>query len=313
MNNRWLELIESDYLKDYIASGGSAVKFAIAPDQPARSQTIRALAAVARSNTFLHFSLDSENTRLHFIHTIFHDIARRLDWDRAVAERLKNILSALGLSHIPNQAPFDLSRLAALNGRDNRALVQDLQNKLAKELGEDRAMTHEFQIAILHLLLANLRGGNGPLSPHRSAILSWLQGQLPYIKELKAARIYQKVTRSNARHLLSSLAHFVRQAGSSGIVVTLDISRYLTTCSYSSRQGGNYYSAANALDLYELLRQLIDEQDTLEGMLIVVVAPPELLTDSFRGLNRYQALKMRLIDDVRVRARQNLLAPLVHV
>ena len=62
-----------------------------------------------------------------------------------------------------------------------------------------------------------------------------------------------------------------------------------------------------------MLRQFVDEQGSMEGVFIVVLATPELLSDSYRGVNRYQALKMRIVDDVRVRSRQNLLAPLVRL
>lgn len=305
--------MESDYLRGYISSGASAVKFVITPDQFSRVALAKELGLAAERNSCLCFSLNAETTKLHLIDALFHAIARKVDWARIVANRLIQCFQATGASQLPEVPPFDLSAIAALNNTDVTSLSERLQDQFRKDHWDDYGMTHEFKTAIMHLCLAQIHNSNGPRSPHRTAVLNWLKGELAYLADIKAAGIYQKVNRSNARYMLASLAHFLRLTGSVGTVLILDVSRYLTSCSYAARTSGYYYTSANVLDLYELLRQLVDEQSSLPGMFIVVTAPREFLVDSGRGLDRYQALKMRLIDDVRIRSKQNLLAPLVHV
>jgi P-loop Domain of unknown function (DUF2791) len=51
----------------------------------------------------------------------------------------------------------------------------------------------------------------------------------------------------------------------------------------------------------------------LTGTFVAVFAPPSLLSDEKRGVDRYQALKMRIFDDVRNRGMQNVLAPLIRL
>jgi hypothetical protein len=61
------------------------------------------------------------------------------------------------------------------------------------------------------------------------------------------------------------------------------------------------------------LREFVDGTDELEFCLIVVVAPPSFLTDERRGLNLYQALRLRIWDEVRDRQRPNPLSSLVRL
>ncbi len=81
----------------------------------------------------------------------------------------------------------------------------------------------------------------------------------------------------------------------------------------ADRQSGFYYSSAALNEVYEVLRQLIDSSSTLTGVLVAVSVPPEFLSDEKRGVDRYQALRMRIFDDIRSRGRQNVLAPLVRL
>ena len=172
-------------------------------------------------------------------------------------------------------------------------------------------MSREFKATFLTLCLGQIQQNDGPASPHAPVVIRWLRGELVSLPELKAAGIFQRVARHNARFLLASLAHMVRKCGYRGMLLSLDICRYLESNRFAARVSGNYYTPAAVVDLYEMLRQLVDEQGAWEGVFAVVWAPPELTSDPARGLDRYQALKMRLVDDVRARSHPNLLAPLV--
>ena len=68
------------------------------------------------------------------------------------------------------------------------------------------------------------------------------------------------------------------------------------------------------MDAFEVLRQFIDATDEMEHMMVLVVAPEELLdTESKRGFAAYRALRNRIWDDVRDRERPNPCAPMVRV
>ena len=74
------------------------------------------------------------------------------------------------------------------------------------------------------------------------------------------------------------------------------------------------YSAAAVIDAFEVLRQLIDDAEAFEGLLVIVLADDALTSDDLkRSLNAYAALKMRVSDDVRATGRDNPLAALVRL
>ena len=74
------------------------------------------------------------------------------------------------------------------------------------------------------------------------------------------------------------------------------------------------YTPAAVMDLYEVLREIIDDIEHLPGLFVLGVADQSLLAgDRRRTLDTYKALEMRIWPDVRPGDRQNPLAPLVAV
>jgi len=144
-------------------------------------------------------------------------------------------------------------------------------------------------------------------------VKSWLQGELRRVSEVKGAKLFQKIGRQNGRLMLQSLTYWLRRNGVPGLVLTVDLGRCLDNPRRADRGAGWYYSSGALTEVYEVLRQLIDGASNLPGTLIAVFAPGVFLSDEKRGVDRYQALKMRIFDDVRNRGRQNILAPLVRL
>jgi hypothetical protein len=170
-------------------------------------------------------------------------------------------------------------------------------------------MCQEFRLAMMQLCRAQAAG----LEHSAEAVKSWLRGELRRVSEVKDAKLFQKIGRQNARLMLQSLAYWLRRNGAPGLVVTVDIGRCLENVRKIDRSAGLYYSPGALTEVYEVLRQLIDASASLPGTMIAVLAPTAFLSDEKRGVDRYQALKMRIFDDARNRGRQNILAPLVRL
>ena len=112
-------------------------------------------------------------------------------------------------------------------------------------------------MAVIRLCLAQLESGESD-RVLANAVKDWLCGELRLISGVKKALIFQKVVRHNARYLLSSLTHWLRLSGKDGLIISLDISRYLVSKRPAEPDRTFYYSPTAVLDLYDMLRQFIE-------------------------------------------------------
>ena len=104
----------------------------------------------------------------------------------------------------------------------------------------------------------------------------------------------------------------VRKAGARGLLLTLDLRPALRVG--APGDATLRYSHAAVMDLYEVLREIIDDIEHLPGLFLLGLADQSLVAgDHRRTLDTYKALEMRIWPDVRPGDRQNPLAPLVTV
>lgn len=309
--NDWLDILRKEYLQDFIMSGGAAVKFAIPLDSVEHQGLADTLRQMAAEEGYLFVAVDAAITRVHMIDRLFHAIARQVAWDDLAYAFLRATLAA-GQYRLPDDRnDFSLAPLAELNGLDIGEMRLIINRRLRDRLFRDYAMTQEFRIAMLRLCQAQLdpqEVGTGMTE----AVKAWLWGELRLISALRSALIFQKIGRHNGRHMLFSLAHWLHVTGKAGLVMTLDISRCLEA-RRPNEPDGLYYSTPAVLDGYEVLRQFIDGTDELQFCLIVVMAPPSFLTEERRGLRAYDALRLRIWDEVHDRQRPNPLSSLIRL
>ncbi len=311
----WIRIMDREYLGSFVREGGASVKFAAATTDAGRAELRERLTVVGDRQGFECVTLDAAETRLHLIERLFHAVARQLDWDALARDFLEGLLRARGL-RLPNAAePLSVVRLAELNAAPETILRTDLRSVLARALIEDYAMTREFRLAMFALCAAKLDPTDNPAL--ESAIKQWLRGELRLVSEVKRALIFRKIARHNARHMLFSLAHWLTLTGKSGLLLVLDIARYAQAVRPAERGEGNYYSTTATMDLYEVLRQLIDATDEAHACFFAVLVSPDFLQlqlhDDRRGIRSYQALYFRIWDEVYDRNRENPFSSLVRI
>lgn len=308
----WLDTVRKEYLQDFIRRGGAAVKFVVPMEEIKHHQFRDELRKAAEEEGFQFAFIDAASTKIHMIEKLFHEVARQVDWDGLAYSFVTQILNKnkYELPSIPEE--FNLQRIALLNNREEKLLRKDLNTWLEEAIYRDFEMSQEFRIAMIRLCLAQLdpRGASPFLS---NAVKEWLRGELRLISMLKEALIFQKVARHNARHMLFSLAHWLKMIGMNGLCLCLDISRYTVSLPRKDRGDSFYYGVPAAMDAYEVLRQFVDGTDEMEGCFIVALASREFLNDERRGLNLYDALKLRIWDEVHDKHRPNPFASLIRV
>jgi hypothetical protein len=308
----WLTILQNEYLASFIREGNGAVKVAVFPQEEVLQACQRELDGLAKREAYVLAKVDARFTKIHMVERLFQKIAKQVDWDELAYRFVQRLLEENGYRIPANRKEFSLRQVATLNERKEPMLRRDVQTWVEKSIEGDPGLCREFRMAMIRLCMRQLDAGDSD-RVLATAVKEWLCGELRLISGVKKALIYQKVSRHNARYMLASLTRWLRLTGQGGLILSLDISRYFSKKSEVPIDGSLSFSSSATMDLFELLRQFIDSADDMEGLLMVVLTPQEFLTDARRGVDRYEALKLRVWDDIRPKHRQNPLASLVRI
>ena len=116
------------------------------------------------------------------------------------------------------------------------------------------------------------------------------------LSQLRSLGFYpSRITRYNARHMLRSLAEVIRMGGYSGLFVAIDDLEILIS---RSSLEPIHYTKMKREDTYESIRQLIDDIDSMKNIMFVYAFDRELIDNENAGLKSYQALWMRIQNEI---------------
>ncbi|MBT9168811.1 MAG: hypothetical protein DDT19_02159 [Syntrophomonadaceae bacterium] len=306
--NEWLELIDKEYLRDFIVKGGAAVKFVVA-DNAGIAALDAGLVGQAAEHGLVFARVSSADVKLHMMQQVFFAVSRQIDWEADAQRFVEGLFQRQGYLWPSPGEPVVLKDIAEANRMDAILLHRDINKWLTRELMKDTSMAQDFRLAVTQLCLNRLAPadhGGESVAP----ILQWLRGELRLLGPLKNANIYSKITRHNARAMLRSLCRWLILAGRTGLFLAVDI-RGLTLTA-PPVEGILRYTSAAVMDAYEVLRQLVDDADMFDHFFVAVFADHAFIGDDRkRSVSAYTALKMRIWDDVRAQAKSNPLAPMV--
>lgn len=315
--SEYLDFLGKEYLADYVARGGSAVKLLVTGSDVVARDLADGLSSIG--DGYVHASVDAASTRVHMIDQVFTAVARQVDWVSLASGVLREAYRRAGFPAPhgdwadPSSGDLSVATVAEHHDVDAAELYRSVRRALEVAVLRDVALCHEFRVAMIRLCQERLGRGDVD-SGERDAVLGWLHGERVPAADLRKVSLYARVARHNARPLLVSLSRWLRRAGRSGLVLQLDLERLaVARRPPAGLRDGHYYSKAAVLDVYEVLRQLIDTTDEFEGLLVAVLLPPELVSDEARGLPAYTALHLRVADEVRDRRRPNPYAALVRL
>lgn len=312
----YLDFLSKEYLASYVGRGGAAVKLMVVNGPDAAREMADGLASLG--DGFEHAAVDAARTRVHMIDQVFAAVARQLDWVAFAGAAVHAAYARAGFPVPPEtgagvDADLTATSVAAYHEMDGAELYRSVRRVLEQTVLGDVSLSHEFRVAMLRLCQERL--GRGDVhAGERESVLAWLHGEKVPAADLRAVSLHSRVARHNARPLLVSLTRWLRRVGRAGLVLELDLERVaVARRPPAGLRDGVYYTKAATLDVYEVLRQLIDSTDEFEGLFVAVLVPPELVTDEVRGLPAYTALQLRVADEVRDRRRANPYAALVRL
>lgn len=247
-------------------------------------------------------------------HDIFWEMASQVDWRWLSRRLIIRILSGRNYS-VEGIDPADsrniVDSIAEINRTDREYLITaDLRPLLTQRVFRNPNIFKAFRVAMTHLCNSEAQAQETYTA---QPVIDWLSGQNNRMGAVRDFEIYTPINRTTARYFIESALIWFRFAGYSGTVLFLDNARILLN--RNPQDGKRYYSKAMVIDHYELLREFIDGVDRLEGTFLLVATDYEFLDDSHRtrGWGMYNALKTRVMDDVRDRNVVNPAASLVRI
>ena len=308
----YAEFVAREYLADYVAAGGAAVRFIVVGDDDVGRRWHAALSVVAAAEGYQYVYADAGDVRVHMIDQLYAAVARTLDWVDLARRQVTTSWESIGLSP-PTSGELGVAAVAAHHDVSIPEAARSMRRQLESTLLRNPTLAREFRLAVLRLCQAELGTGD-VLAAEREAVTAWLRVEPVALRSLRSASLHGRIARHNARSMLVSLVAWRAQVTGTGAVLDLDLTRLAVVRRPPvGQREGHYYSKAAVLDALEVLRQLVDATDALHGAFIAVTLPPAMITDETRGLPAYSALQLRVVDEVRDRRRTNPFAALVRL
>ena len=310
----WLQVIDEEYLSSFVRDGGASIKFAVPSNEGSRTGLYAKMEASCHELDYIFVKLNAETMRAHMPQDFFFRFASQVDWRRLARRMILKLANEKGY-RIEGICPgvdgnvFDA--IATVNGLESEFVLGNLRPTIQNTVFKNTKMARDFRVCMSHLCMEeNSRGGYTG-----EPLLEWLTGENTRISGVRPFSIYTSINRNTARYFIESAFYWIHCVGHSGTVVLFDNAR--VTVARNPKDDLRYYTRAMAMEHYELLREFIDGVDRLTSTVLVVVTNNDFLDDSgdrrSRGYGIYEALRTRVMDDVRDRNRVNPVASLVRL
>lgn len=286
------------YLNEYILEGGSKIKFVTGGAGSGKTHFLQVVTMDAEKNNYLTVNFSAKDVWLHDFREIYVHIFNNIDLETCLNRCSKQIIQALGYKEedIPTHMNF-ADYLASQDALTSQQV--EIKNNLRQLIVQNPQIDKNFGLACHHLMGGML---GYPICEVRNKelYLHWLKGE----KEVTISALRRiglspyKITKFNARHMLRSLVEVIKLAGYAGLVVTVDDLDILIENSKEDRTESLHYTKVKREDTFESIRELIDQIDTLNNIMFVFAFERGLINDERQGLKSYQALWMRIQDEV---------------
>jgi len=284
------------YLDQYIQLGGSKIKFLTGNAGSGKSHFLELFLTGASKSNYQIVSLSAKNVWIHDFKEIYTAVLGEMDLLSCLKKCADTIVQELGFDggEIPQGMSF--ADYLSSTGQLDPIIKRELRLQLNRMFLQNPLIDNNF--ALCCSLLTGGILGHPLLEEHnRQLLLMWLVGSRE--AKLSAVRALglspSRITKYNARHMLRSLVEVIKLAGHPGLLIGIDDLEILIQ---NSGLDEIRYTKMRREDAYESIRELIDEIDTLRNVMFIFSFNRQLIDDDNHGLKSYQALWMRLQNEV---------------
>lgn len=287
---------QEKYLQEYIRDGGSKIKFITGRPGSGKTHFLKLMTAVADKENYKTAQFSAKDIWLHDFKDIYVEIFRQCDVMACLAAVSRKVVQQMGFEYekIPEGMRF-IDYLSQIDSVD-AITKREIRTLLRKTFLDNPLMDNNFALAC-SMLTGSILGYPILEEQNKELLMAWLEGDRSIkLAQLRALDFYpSRITKYNARHMLRSLAELVRMGGHSGLFVTIDDMEILTS---RSSLEAIHYTKVKREDTYESVRQLIDDIDSMKNIMFAYAFDRELLDNENAGIKSYQALWMRIQNEI---------------
>lgn len=284
------------YLQEYIRNGGSKIKFVTGRNGSGKTHFLRLMSAIAQKENYKTVRFSARDVWMHDFKEIYVEIFHQCDILKCLEEVSRNLIREMGFDagEIPEGMKF-IDYLSQ-NGMGDALTKREIRTQLRQFFLENPMMDNNFALAC-SMLTGSILGYPILEEQNQELLLAWLEGDRSVkLSQLRAMDFYpSRITKYNARHMLRSLAELIRMGGYSGLFITVDDMEVLIS---RSSLEPVHYTKMKREDTYESIRQLIDDIDSMKNIMFVYAFDREMIDNENAGLKSYQALWMRIQNEI---------------
>lgn len=287
---------QKHYLEEYIREGGSKIKFVAGGPGSGKTHLLNYMTMLARENGYVTASFSARNVWMHDFKEIYVEILNQCGIQNYLERCSLRIIRNMGFQ--PEEIPPGMTFVDYLSQNDLGDAItrREIRLQLKSMFLDNPLIDNNFALAC-SLLTGGILGHPLLEEQNRQLLLSWMEGdrsvKLSSIRSLGLSPV--RITKFNARHMLRSLTEVIHMAGHPGLFITVDNLEILLS---RSSLEPIHYTKLKREDTYESLRQLIDDIDSMRNIMFVFAFERELLDHDSAGLKSYQALWMRIQNEV---------------
>ncbi len=284
------------YLQEYIRNGGSKIKFVTGRTGSGKTHFLRLMTVIAQKENYKTILFSARDIWMHDFKEIYMEIFRQCDIMECLKAVSCHLIREMGFDYhdIPENMKF-IDYLSQ-NGMGDALTKREIRTQLRQLFLENPMMDNNFALAC-SMLTGSILGYPILEEQNQELLLAWLEGDRSVkLSQLRAMDFYpSRITKYNARHMLRSLAELIRMGGYSGLFIAIDNMEILIS---RSSLEPVHYTKMKREDTYESIRQLIDDIDSMKNIMFVYAFDRELIDNENAGLKSYQALWMRIQNEI---------------